>query len=856
MRLITNILIILLVCQSVCSQTTNGYNDKIANGKLNYGECEVLIKSGNAELALPSLKNLLDIYEKDSANIEDYLKIVISLVNYYNTVGDLISSHELLEKSQELMHLLKYYNNTPITRAFNYAQGREQTLLRSYVDALHYYFLALMKCNQANDKSDFYIDLLCDISLGYQNLDDLLMSSLYIDEAKELYEEKYGGLFEDKGNIDELQFNILNTYGKLYYMMNKWDEAEKTYTFIIKTHQDYEIEDTELLSIAFNNLSQIMIAQHRYKECLYYLSLINCNNNKELEYLVSQNMSVIHLLLGNKREAVSYLKAFNSVAKQNVVSVFSNYSGMDRESYWDKYAKDMISLNDLVAYKTQDSDAIEQAYNNMLFCNTLLIESERTIRKYVSESTELLTKKFFDEYLVLRDSLSNNGATKERTAYMLAKKEEALLRSIDDFEKLIQNASGTWKDVAKTLEDNEVAIEFCYVDSINSIADLNGFYGAFVLRKNSITPKLVLLDEISEIDSIIHKNDEDIFNINSFYGSNSPSFYKLVWERLEPYLNDCSVVYYSTTGQLSNINFDIIADLNGTYLNEKYKLIRVSSTNRIANVKLTNMPNFANSVLYGDIKYNESLAEMTKESERYTNDTNSPLVEGLTLRAMSSRGNWNHLSATKFEVSTIKDILIKNHIFTQTVTGTTANEESFKALSGNSPDIIHLATHGYYISSSEKAEDNTFINQLTPYSEKEKYLQWSGLLMAGANNVWNGGFNLKNVEDGILTADEISRLDLSKTKMVILSACETARGHIDPVDGVFGLQQAFKKAGVGTIVMSLWKVPDEATSLLMEHFYKELMGGNEKHDSLKIAMKYVRQKYNDPYYWAGFIMLD
>ena len=98
MRLITNILIILLVCQSVCSQTTNGYNDKIANGKLNYGECEVLIKSGNAELALPSLKNLLNRYEKDSSNSEDYRKIVISLLNYYNTVGDLISSHELLEK--------------------------------------------------------------------------------------------------------------------------------------------------------------------------------------------------------------------------------------------------------------------------------------------------------------------------------------------------------------------------------------------------------------------------------------------------------------------------------------------------------------------------------------------------------------------------------------------------------------------------------------------------------------------------------------------------------------------------------------------------------------------------------------
>ena len=92
--------------------------------------------------------------------------------------------------------------------------------------------------------------------------------------------------------------------------------------------------------------------------------------------------------------------------------------------------------------------------------------------------------------------------------------------------------------------------------------------------------------------------------------------------------------------------------------------------------------------------------------------------------------------------------------------------------------------------------------------------------------------------------------------MVVLSACETARGYIDPVDGVYGLQQAFKRAGVGTIVMSLWKVPDEATSMLMSSFYTVLNKGCEKHDALLYAMNKVRKKYKDPYYWAGFILLD
>ena len=133
---------------------------------------------------------------------------------------------------------------------------------------------------------------------------------------------------------------------------------------------------------------------------------------------------------------------------------------------------------------------------------------------------------------------------------------------------------------------------------------------------------------------------------------------------------------------------------------------------------------------------------------------------------------------------------------------------------------------------------------------------WCGLMMAGSNNAWTGNFNLETVEDGILTADEISRLDLSNTKLVVLSACETARGKIDPVEGVLGLQRAFKKAGAQTIVMSLWKVPDESTSILMTQFYKNLISGIERHQALKDAMNYVKTLYPDPYYWAGFIMLD
>ncbi len=859
MKQITTILFLLLICLTVSSQATKDYEYRIKNGKLTYKECERLIESGDTKDVLPSLQNLLAEYEEHiSSKMEDYLKVVFCLEEYYNSIGDLSKSYQLLDKAFEVQRLINYNENTPIDRELFLRRGRIESSLKSYIDALHYYLTAQMMCNLVNDKSDFYIGLLCNISIAYQNTNDVLMAKLYIEEACELYEQLHGNLFDKKEEKDDLQFYILITYGQLCYMMKNWIEAEKVYTFLIDIHDDYKIDNTAI-SVAYNNLSQILFFQNRLNESLFYLNKISIHN-PELDYLVYQNFAWNHLLLRNYIDATTYLEKFNTAVKKNVVSVFSSFSEMNRESYWNKYAIGMITINNLVAFKSQNSEAIIQAYNNSLFCKSLLFGTTNALKEYISDSKDSELKQKYNECLKLRESLSyktNDSITKERIAYELVCKEEEILRSIKGLDKLIEKKCGTWNDIANILNKNEAAIEFCYIVTMDSIANAKGYYGAFVVRKEYTTPRMILLGSINDIEDILQGVDDEIFSINDFYTSQKHiDLYKQTWEKIEPYLKGCSTVYYSTTGQLSNINYDIIHDAKGIALFEKYKLIRVSSTTNISIVKESCKPYYKSSVLFGGIKYNESLSEMKKESERYPNYSNSAVDNGLALRSISNRGTWGELNATKDEISGIKEILKKNGIVTQTVTESFANEESFKALSGKSPDIIHLATHGYYISSRKKASVSSFLSQITPYSEKEQYMQWSGLLMAGANNAWNGNFTLENVEDGILTADEISRLDLSKTQMVVLSACETAKGVIDPVDGVYGLQQAFKKAGAGTIVMSLWKVPDESTSLLMNSFYAALISGNEKHDALKKAMQEAQKKYKAPYYWAGFIILD
>jgi CHAT domain-containing protein len=183
--------------------------------------------------------------------------------------------------------------------------------------------------------------------------------------------------------------------------------------------------------------------------------------------------------------------------------------------------------------------------------------------------------------------------------------------------------------------------------------------------------------------------------------------------------------------------------------------------------------------------------------------------------------------------------------------GADANEYVFKSLSSTSPEIIHIATHGFYIPREERISYRYYTETTSDLA-----MERSGLMLAGANDAWNGKL-IPGIEDGILTASEIAELDLSRTNLVVMSACETGLGEITE-DGIEGLQRAFKSAGVETLVMSLWKVDDKATEMLMEEFYKLLIKGYSKDDAFQSAKAKVRSKksYSSPYYWASFIMLD
>jgi len=218
----------------------------------------------------------------------------------------------------------------------------------------------------------------------------------------------------------------------------------------------------------------------------------------------------------------------------------------------------------------------------------------------------------------------------------------------------------------------------------------------------------------------------------------------------------------------------------------------------------------------------------------------------------SMRGDsiFYELPWSKIEIDTIERKFMEQGFSVCSYTGARGTEESFLSLSGKAPQILHIATHGFYYA-PDKAKEMEYLRGY------EDAMSLTGLVMSGGNTAWLGRELPEGVLDGILTANDIAQLDLSGVDLVVLSACQSGNGKATS-EGLYGLQRAFKKAGVKTVVMSLWDVNDMVGTEFMIAFYENLLKGTDGdvRKALNAAKLKIREKYQEPYDWAEFVVLD
>ena len=596
---------------------------------------------------------------------------------------------------------------------------------------------------------------------------------------------------------------------------------------------------------------------------------------------VLKNLATYNWKIGNA-DAVGYCVGATEALAGIVRRTFADLTARERNLFWDEYKAWFEGTIHSIAYHMPSDSLAENGYNGALMAKGLLLNSEMELSALLKESGDKDVENTYNNLKNLRLQINKlyempvserplDADSLERAAQGL---ERQLVQRSKAYGDYTANLVIDWKQVRQRLGDGEIAVEFVSFPLRNDSV----MYAAYCLRKDMPSPKMVPLFEEKQLTSM----DKGLY-------LSSNALYNLIWKPLEKEMKGVTTVYFAPAGELYNLPIENLPVGEGTYNSSLRGYRRLSSTRQLALRR--NGVKVAEAAVYGGLKYDTDTVTLANDSRKYRTAEPVQWSSRAVADSLNLRDGVYELPATKIEAEDIDKALESAKIDTELYTDTIGTEASFKALSGSGVNALHIATHGFYWTEREvsRLDNLAFLNDDMPAAvQEDKALTRSGLLLAGANTALKGLPLPEGVEDGVLTAKEIAGMDLRRLDLVALSACQTGLGEITG-DGVFGLQRGFKKAGANTLLMSLWKVDDTATQLLMTQFYKNMLSGMGKYEALTAAQKYLRElevevkpektafqqimdgkdgkkeknpgsrtvrKYANPYYWAAFVLLD
>ena len=579
------------------------------------------------------------------------------------------------------------------------------------------------------------------------------------------------------------------------------------------------------------------------------------------------NLALYNYRCRNYQEAYRLLSKSIRTRKHIVLSMFKGATNRTRQTFWNKNNAEFEYFPS-ICLKAHDQERNGELYDySALFTKGLLLNAETNARDVILESGDTAIVKQFDALQSVRIMLNKqyekpiaertlNCDSLENVAELM---ERELIKSSKAYGDFTRSLTITWKDVKNELADGDVAIEFISTPFLDNDSVM---YIALALKKGYPEPKLIPLFEEKTLKELSNDNPND-----------AQQLFHLVWNPLLSELEGTRNVYFSPSGALYNIGIENLPISAEERMSDRYNMYRLSSTRLLA--LHPHSTSERKAALFGGLDY-----EMSPQDVASNNLKNAYHSEFIAQNRDASadfmeRGGFGALPFSLKEVKSASKLLEANGYECHLFEGKDGTEEAFKSLSGKKVKVVHLSTHGAFVPKKEakntKQKNNfrfiRFDDAAPQAQEEDQSLTRSFLVMAGGNMLKNYDSIPEGIDDGILTAQEIAHTDLRGCDLVVLSACETALGDITN-EGVMGLQRGFKKAGANTILMSLWKVDDQASSLLLTKFYENLLSKKmPKIDALKQAQDYVRNYeievegkkekiFSDPKFWTSFILLD
>ncbi|MCK4606124.1 MAG: CHAT domain-containing protein, partial [candidate division Zixibacteria bacterium] len=431
--------------------------------------------------------------------------------------------------------------------------------------------------------------------------------------------------------------------------------------------------------------------------------------------------------------------------------------------------------------------------------------------------------------------------------------------------------------IASLLPDNSILVEYVSYERHIGPGDSTRSRYLIVVVDNQGARDIVDIGPAENIDVLVDRYRHHLLDVSTHargpsvvdqaqYETISRELYRAVLKPVEKWLVDRDLVFVAPDGGLTLVSFAGLQDEEGKYLVEKYPVHYLASGRDL--IRSMDVPPASTGLLaMGDPDY-DATAEARLSGLRETPDV--PVLPQNTPRPDSPQGDLRSgcgrldeitvkpLPATRYEIEKVVESWRASSPEPVVVClGARAGEEALKQKAPGSR-AIHLATHGYFLRGdcgtlfpqSDHTLDYGFVG--------ENPLLMSGLLLAGANLHGRGADSI-GAEDGILSAEEVTALNLDGTELVVLSACETGLGRVTAGEGVYGLRRAFQLAGARTVVSALWPVSDEATADLMSGLYDR--GSESLPQTIRAmqrqAIRELRSagKLDHPFSWGAFVAI-
>ena len=844
--------------------------------------------SGNIKKAIEMTDNMRKILSKKDTVNNEYGSVLNNLSYFHNIIGDYEKSLSFSKQSLKIQKLLSGEDSESYAISLsNYAKAESN--LGNYTNAIEqerksleirkklfgnhdmryeisvsrlawYHYLAGDYKNAVaygEENVKLWIELmgknheeypghLSDLAEYHRKNGSYQKTIDYMKEVADIYKAQYGEDVEHYGSSLMYLSNVYSDIGDFPNCISTTEETTNVYrknniidgnyiSVLSKLAAYYTVGNNKEKALKIADEMLIASSSINNKEGIEYAKILSnigtiytfIDSKKAIEYakeavdvfenskeknknkysFILSDASLCFSSAGDYESAISYLKKRTSLSDKSDISysldlkdIAINYANMKDYSKAVEYVS--LSLQSLWNLINLSSDG-QDPYRQYLYWN-LTGRLEELIEYAYNSNTNENIALLYDEVLNIRTLRLRDG-----------------------------NANRlTWKDVKSHLRDNEVAIEFV---NNNSLKDSVVYYYALILKKNQDYPSIIKLSddrEITKCMQIANSAYERDYNIG-----------KVIWGRLKKEISGIKNIYFAPTFTLVAMPIEHFPINEKQNYNDIYNIYRLSSTRELV-VGNKDESFYSHAVLYGGLTY-ENSSYGTKSL---------------------SRSGFEPLYNTQIEINEISKVLNNAGVKSTIFSGDNGTEESLRTLSGGNTDILHIATHGiddqsYYNESSEGMNYSIIqkYEQYNQYNPNDNSHSNSFLAMSGANKKNIEGL-VDTANDGLLHANEVSKLDFNNVQLLVLSACESGRGNYGTDDMMWGIQRGFKEAGVKSILMSFKKVDDEATRILMVEFYKNLMKGKTKLQSLKDAQTYLRQvdngKYDNPDYWATFVLLD